>query len=134
MIIFNKFIRVFYVVIFVLCKPDFGNTNAFEKASKIEQTRRERLASAIWRLNGKIGMINLIKNKESGRHLAQALRIIGVTQFAHYGVSIINKGDFSTLSNDDTLFLILSGIVFIWFEILGSTIIEKVNNKTGVAI
>jgi hypothetical protein len=64
-------------------------------------------------------------DKESSKHIAQTLRIIGISQFAHYGFNILSKGDISTLSNNDFASLLFSAVVFMAFEFAGFMLIYK---------
>ena len=56
-------------------------------------------------------------DKGTAKHLAQSLRIVGVSQFAHYG--------YQALATDNIVILILSACVFIGLEIVGAIMIHK---------
>ena len=63
----------------------------------------------------------MIENKDSAKHLAQTLRILGVAQFAHYGVNALDN-----VLNDNYSWVILlaSAGVFAYAEIKGAQIIN----------
>ena len=56
-------------------------------------------------------------DKDSAKHLAQTLRIVGVSQFANYG--------YQALQTDNVPILVLSGFLFISLELVGAFLIYK---------
>ena len=56
-------------------------------------------------------------NKDTAKHAAQTLRIMGIAQFIHYGAVAFNTDDWETF--------LLSGGVFLLMEFLGGFVMEK---------
>ncbi len=68
----------------------------------------------------------MIKSKESAKHLAQGLRILGVAQFAHYGIVYLDN---QTNAENALAFALLSAGVYFAMEYAGIKAIDK-----GVAL
>lgn len=70
----------------------------------------------------------MIKNKESAKHLSQSVRMLGVAQFAHYGVVSLDKlivVDSMTNDKNALGFFLLSAIFVITTELVGYKILNK---------
>ena len=71
----------------------------------------------------------MINEKDTVKHIAQGLRIIGVAQFAHFGGEVMSKGSFSNLPFEDIATIVVSGCIFVGLEALGSVMIENIGRK-----
>ncbi len=70
----------------------------------------------------------MIKNKDGAKHAAQTLRIVGIAQFAHYGVRHM---DYVFDGGQALLFFLISASAFIVMEVVGIHIINFGNKNNA---